>query len=145
MAGEAEQVLALVQYHGEKHQWNFEKYALMHLHQHLILKALMAHGYTGINAGFKVFYLLNGVKCAVLNAVRTRIMSDKVLRTDFARCITLFKDFVKQSAQTSKSTKLAGVRTSLAQNCFLGKPHSPKIVFLFSGFVLESAGMSLKK
>ena len=100
MAGEAEQVLALVQYHGEKHQWNFEKCALMHLHQHLILEALVAHGYTGINAGSKVRYLLGGIKCAVLDTVRTRIMSDEDLRMDFARCVTLFKDFVKQSAQT---------------------------------------------
>ncbi len=29
MAGEAETVLNMVQYHGEKRQWNFEKYALM--------------------------------------------------------------------------------------------------------------------
>ncbi len=90
----------MVQYHGQKRQWNFEKYAMMHLRQHLILKALMAHGHTGINAGSKVRYLLNGIKCAALDAVRTRIMSNKVLLADFFRCVTLFKDFVKQSAQT---------------------------------------------
>jgi hypothetical protein len=44
MAGEAEQVLASAQYKGEMHQWNFEKYALMHLRQHLILEALVIHG-----------------------------------------------------------------------------------------------------
>jgi hypothetical protein len=48
-AGEAETVLNTVQYHGEKRQWNFEKDALMHLRQHLILEALMAHGYVGID------------------------------------------------------------------------------------------------
>ena len=37
MAGEAETVLKTVQYHGEKRQWNFEKYARTHLRQHLIL------------------------------------------------------------------------------------------------------------
>jgi len=59
MAGEAETVLNRVQYHGKKRQWNFEKYALMHLRQHLILEALMAHGYVGIDPGSKVrFYLL---------------------------------------------------------------------------------------
>ena len=42
MAGEAETVLNTVQYHGKKGQWNFEKYAMMHLRQHLILEALMA-------------------------------------------------------------------------------------------------------
>jgi hypothetical protein len=99
MAGEAEQVPTLVQYKGETRQWNFEKYALMHLRQHLILKALVIHGYTGIDAGSKVRYLLNGIRCAALDAVRTRIMLDKDLRQDFACCVTLFKDFVKQSAQ----------------------------------------------
>jgi len=47
MAGEAETMLNTVQYNGEKCQWNFEKHALMHLRQHLILEALMAHGYVG--------------------------------------------------------------------------------------------------
>jgi hypothetical protein len=37
MAGEAETVLKTVQYHGEKRQWNFEKYSRTHLRQHLIL------------------------------------------------------------------------------------------------------------
>jgi hypothetical protein len=103
MAGEAEQVLATVQYKGETRMWIFEKYALMHLHQHLILEALVIHGYTGIDAGSKVFYLLNGIRCAALDAVRTRIMSDKDLCQDFARCVTLFKDFVKQSAQVTRA------------------------------------------
>ena len=101
MAGEAEQVLASVQYKGETRQWNFEKYTLMHLRQHLILKALVIHGYTGIDAGSKVHYLLNGIRCPSLDVVRTRIMSDEDLRQDFARCVTLFKDFVKQSAQVT--------------------------------------------
>ena len=96
-------MLALVQYKGEMRQWNFEKYALMHLRQHLILEALVIHGYTGIDAGSKVRYLLNGIRCAALDAVRTRLMSDKDLRQDFARCVTLFKDFVKQSAQVNRA------------------------------------------
>jgi hypothetical protein len=54
MADKAEKVFLAVTYHGEQRQWNFKKYALMHLKQHLILKALMAHGYTGINPGSKV-------------------------------------------------------------------------------------------
>jgi hypothetical protein len=101
MAGEAETVLKTVQYHGEKRQRTFEKYALMHLHQHLILEALMAHGYVGIDPGSKVCFLLAGIRCSTLDAVKTRIISDEGLRADFVRCITLFKDFVKQTAQTT--------------------------------------------
>jgi hypothetical protein len=42
-------------------------------------------------------------RCAALDAVRTRIMSDEDLSQDFARCVTLFKDFVKQSAQVNRA------------------------------------------
>ena len=100
MAGEAENVLSTTRYDGKKHQWNFEKYALMHLCQYLILEALVAHGYVGIDPGSKVRFLLAGIRCSTLDAVKTRIISDESLRSDFARCVTLFKDFVKQTVQT---------------------------------------------
>jgi hypothetical protein len=35
--------------------------------------------------------------------VKTRIISDEGLHADFARCITLFKDFVKQTAQITNA------------------------------------------
>jgi len=35
----------------------------------------------------------------MLDAMKTCIISDEGLRADFARCVTLFKDFVKQTAQ----------------------------------------------
>ncbi len=101
MAGEAETVLNMVQYHGEK--WNFEKYALTHLCQHLILEALMAHGYVGIDPGSKVCFLVAVTRCSMLDAMKTRIISDEGLSVDFARCVTLFKDFVKQTAQTTNA------------------------------------------
>jgi len=37
----------------------------------------------------------------VLDAVKTCIISDEGLRADFARCVTLFKGFVKQTVQTA--------------------------------------------
>ena len=73
----------------------------MYLKQHLILKALMTHGYVGINLGSKVCYLNTGIKTTQLDAVRARIILDEGLRMDFSRCITLYKDFVKQYAQTT--------------------------------------------
>jgi hypothetical protein len=103
MAGKAKKVLLMVAYHGKQRQWNFEKYALMHLKQHLILEALMAHGYMGIDPGSKVRHLNAGIKTTQLDAVRTRIILDENLRMDFSHCVTLYKDFVKQSAQTTKA------------------------------------------
>ena len=63
----------------------------------------MAHGYMGIDSGSKVRFLLAGIRCSTLDAVKTCIISDEGLRADFARCITLFKDFVKQTAQTTNA------------------------------------------
>jgi hypothetical protein len=63
----------------------------------------MAHGYVGINPRSKVCYLIAGIKTTALGAVRTRIISDEGLRKDFACCVTLFKDFVKQTAQTTNA------------------------------------------
>ena len=42
-----------------------------------------------------------GIKTTQLDALRTRINSDENLHVDFSCCITLYKDFVKQSAQTT--------------------------------------------
>ena len=75
----------------------------MHLRQHLILEALVAHGYVGINPGSKVRFLLAGIRCSTLDAVKTRNISDESLRSDFTRCVTLFKEFVKQTVQTSNA------------------------------------------
>ena len=44
-----------------------------------------------------------GIKTTQLDAVRTRIILDENLHVDFSRCVTLYKDFVKQSTQTTKA------------------------------------------
>ena len=51
----------------------------------------------------KVRFLLAGIRCSTLDAVKTHIILDESLYTDFARCVTLFKDFVKQTAQTTNT------------------------------------------
>jgi hypothetical protein len=63
----------------------------------------MAHGYVGINPGSKVHFLLAGIRCSTLDAVKTRIISDEGIRADFTRCVILFKDFVKQTVQTTNA------------------------------------------
>ena len=47
--------------------------------------------------------MITRIKTTALDAVRTRIISDEGLRVDFAHCVTLFKDFVKQSVQTTNA------------------------------------------
>ncbi len=100
MAGKAEKYLATSAYHGEKRTWTFEKYTFLHLKQHQILESLIPHGYTGIDPGSKVRHLNSGIKTSTLDAVRARIILDESLCMDFARCVTLYKDFVKTSVNT---------------------------------------------
>ena len=68
----------------------------MHMEQHNILESLVEHGYTRIDARSKVRFLNDGIKLISLDTVKIRIMSNNVLQSNFAQCITLYKDFIKQ-------------------------------------------------
>lgn len=103
MASNCEKKLAGASYRGETRGWTFEKYATLHKEQHNIIEGLMEHGYTGIDNRSKVRYLSDGIKTSSLDSVKTRIMSDASLRQDFAACVTLYKDFVKQDTQNKKN------------------------------------------
>ena len=97
MAGKAEKTLTSSTYHDEKRNWTFEKYALLHLKQHHILEGLVPHGYTGIDLGWKGRHLNLVIKTNTLDAVKSHIILDALLRLDFTWCVTLYKDFAKQS------------------------------------------------
>ena len=45
-----------LEYHGDKKNWNFEKYQAAHLDQHNISVGLEGHGYSGIDEHAKVRY-----------------------------------------------------------------------------------------
>ena len=98
MATSAETKLKTVTYSGEKKRWDFERYVRTHVDQHSILEGLKGHGHAGIDDGSKVYHLIAGIKTSALDSVKTRIMSDAALRTDFEACVNLYKDFIKQSS-----------------------------------------------
>lgn len=103
MATQAENELTSTVYNGEQRRWDFEKYVNMHKQQHSIMEGLVEHGYTGIDPRSKVRYLLDGIKTDRLDSVKTRIMSaDASLRNDFDACVTLYQDFIKQTASKTK-------------------------------------------
>jgi len=98
MASEAEFTQANGHYQGEKKRWSFEKLVRQQVDQHSILKGLKYHGHCGIDPGSEVRYLLGAIKTSALDPVKTQILANSELGTDFHRCIILFKDFIKQSA-----------------------------------------------
>ena len=102
MATQAEDKLKSTAYVGEQRRWNFEKYVNVHKQQHSIMEGLVEHGYVGIDPRSKVRFLLDGIKTEKLDSVKTRIMSDANLRNDFDGCVTLYQDFIKQTASKSK-------------------------------------------
>jgi hypothetical protein len=108
MATMAEDKLKSTVYNGEQRRWDFEKYINVHKSQHSIMEGLVEHGYTGIDPRSKVRYLLDGIKTDKFDSVKTRIMSDAALRTDFDSCVTLYQDFIRQSAKT-KSNPTVGI------------------------------------
>jgi hypothetical protein len=94
----AEMKLTTTLYHGEKRSWNFERYAkVLHMDQHAILQGLVEHGYAGIDERSKVWHLVAGIKTNMMDHVKTRIMSDARLCTDFAACVNLFQDYIHQT------------------------------------------------
>ena len=73
------------------------------------MEGLVEHGYTDIDPRSKVRYLLDGIKTDKFDSVKTRIMSDTTcLRNDFNACVTLYSDFIKQTAK-SETTPTVGI------------------------------------
>ena len=71
MVNKAEKILGTNTYSGKKRSWNFEKYATTQKEQQNILEGLVYHGYTGVENGTKVRYIVEGIKYTSLDAVKT--------------------------------------------------------------------------
>ena len=112
MANMAERRLVQTTYDGEKKRWNFEKYMTVHTDAHHTLENLKRYGHAGIDNRSKVRHFIDGIKTTSLDAVKTRIMSDTVLRNDFDQCVTLYKDMIQQqTAQERKSLNVSVTET----------------------------------
>jgi hypothetical protein len=111
MSAKAERKLMDTTYSGEKRRWNFEKYVRLHVEQHAVLEDLVQFGYSGIDEGSKVRYLVRGVKTDKLDTVKTSILGRADLRNDFTASATLFKDFIEQmkSQQPDHDITIAAV------------------------------------
>ena len=81
-------------YTGQRRRQTFDTYVKVELDQHAILEGLVEHSCAGIDECSKVRYLMMGVKPEALNSVKTRIMSEPEMQTDFSRCVGLFKSFI---------------------------------------------------
>jgi hypothetical protein len=103
MATLAEDKLKNTVYNGEQRRWDFKMYVNVHKQQHSIMEGLVEHGFTGIDPRSKVRYLLDGIKTDKFDAVKTRIMSDEQLRSNFDGCKTLYQDYIRQMTKTKSN------------------------------------------
>jgi len=91
MASRAERKLRDSTYHGERRNWNFEKYVTTHKEQHHVLLSLETHGYKGIDERSKVRYLNDGIKTSRLDTVKATILSSSEYRSNFANASPYMK------------------------------------------------------
>ena len=105
MAATAGHKLINATYRGEGRHWDFERYATLHKEQHTMLEGLKEYGYTGMDEGSKTRHILAGIKTTAPDSVKTQILCNAELRQDFAKCVVLFKDYIKQT-KVSKPQEL---------------------------------------
>ena len=103
MAKKSEKILGTATYSGEKISWKFEKYATNQKEQNNILEGIVEHEYAGVVNGNKVRNLMKGIKDTSLNAVKSKILASVDICIDFPACVTLYKDFVKETASVNKN------------------------------------------
>ena len=84
----------------------------MQVEQHEILNGLTKYGYSGIDDGSKVRYLLGGIKTKDLDPVKVRIMASLGLREDYEGCVNLYQDYIAQHAPTQRDYNVSQVRSS---------------------------------
>ena len=69
----------------------------VHNKQHHVFTSLEQRCYKGIDDRSKVRFLIDGIKTTRLDTANATILSSDEYRADFDKCVTLYKDFIKQS------------------------------------------------
>ena len=114
MASQAEGTLMSARYQGEKKRWNFESYVRTHVDQHAILDRLKEHGYSGIDEQSKVRHLLAGIRTGSLDTIKANILGNPAYQCDFAKCVTLYKDFIHQMTPAPADSNVSKMGTEAA-------------------------------
>ena len=84
----------------------------MQVEQHKILNSLTKYGYSGIDDGSKVRYLLGGIKTKDLDPVKVQIMASPGLRQDYEGCVNLYQDYIAQHAPNQRDYNVSQVGSS---------------------------------
>lgn len=105
MATELEAEFNNLSYNGETRRWNFEKYVTKHVELYNRVQELEAHGYSGMDAQSRVRKFMSGIKTAKLDVVKTSVLADPKLQSDFDRVSNLYKDYICQDKSLNSSKR----------------------------------------
>jgi hypothetical protein len=80
-------------YSGDRKNYNFDKYCIVHVEQHNRLTALLEFGVQDINEAMKFHYFEEGIKDDSFNSVKTTILVDRSKFPDFTSVMNLYSNF----------------------------------------------------
>jgi hypothetical protein len=107
MSRDIESQFASLSYTGEGRRWNFEKYVTKHLELYAQAQDLRRFGLVGMDDHTRVRKLMDGIKTNKLESVKTMILANPALQTDFEGAVALYKQYISQD-----KTMTAGRPTS---------------------------------
>jgi hypothetical protein len=81
--------LDTLSYSSETRRWNFEKYVSKYVELYNTAQDLASYGYSGIDNVSHARKLLRGIKTDTLDTVKSQVMSDQALASDFNRVVNL--------------------------------------------------------
>ena len=125
-AAEAEGKLQNSHYDGERKEWDWDKYVIIHKEQHAIMESLLDYGCSGMDNGTKVRHFLQGIKSPELDAaVNVVWVQPEKYGTDFDATMSYLGQMVTKNGLTKQSVCIAKMGS---------QPVKPKVV-AFTGKV----------
>jgi hypothetical protein len=88
----------------------------IHTEQHAVLNGLTNYGYSGIDNGTKVRKLMAGIKTDALDTVKSAVLENPALRTNYPDAVTLYGDFIKQQKIESASMNVSDAHITRHHN-----------------------------
>ena len=101
MESEAERILIVMYYYGERKRSNFERYVRIQKDYNHIIEGLKIHGHMGIDTRSQVRHLIQGIKITEFDTVKAQIMAIASLRTDYDECVYLYRTFINHIKKVS--------------------------------------------
>ena len=103
----AENKLQSLTFDGLKHKnFNFEKFVLSHMEQHITLEKLTDHGHNGIDETSKIRLFSRGITDPSLDSVKSSVCANQQLDT-FDKVVATYRTFIESKRLHTKDSKIS--------------------------------------